>query len=255
MTARNSFQGAPASMIPSSSSSSSTAASGLALADAAPRQMDGPVMDYFLIEVVNVLADSSKFATSRVKKIEQEMIEAGLMSASPPVPAKKEKEKEKEYNVRDSTTSLTSQKGTVKAEPLTDEEEAQRLRLEAIGLHVGANICERLCRDRPLFTDTLDMIKFICKDLWVACWDKQVDNLRTNHRGVYVLQDNSFKPISRLSSWEGRADATKRARMYVAMPAGIIKGALSRLGIQGVVVPEISSLPQCTFQIKLPKGS
>jgi hypothetical protein len=71
----------------------------------------------------------------------------------------------------------------------------------------------RLCRDRPPFVDTLDAIKFICKDMWAACWDKQVDNLRTNHRGVYVLQDNLFKPIARLSSWEGRPDATKRAKL------------------------------------------
>jgi hypothetical protein len=40
----------------------------------------------------------------------------------------------------------------------------------------------RLCRDRPLFSETLDVVKFICKDVWSACWDKQVDNLRTNHR-------------------------------------------------------------------------
>jgi hypothetical protein len=40
----------------------------------------------------------------------------------------------------------------------------------------------RLCRERGLFADTLDSVKFICKDVWVACWDKQVDNLRTNHR-------------------------------------------------------------------------
>lgn len=32
-------------------------------------------------------------------------------------------------------------------------------------------------------------------------------------QGIYVLQDNSFKPISRLSSWEGRADALKRAKL------------------------------------------
>jgi hypothetical protein len=40
----------------------------------------------------------------------------------------------------------------------------------------------RLCRDRPLFAETLDVIKFVCKDVWIALWDKQVDNLRTNHR-------------------------------------------------------------------------
>jgi Transport protein particle (TRAPP) component len=32
---------------------------------------------------------------------------------------------------------------------------------------------------------------------------------------------------------------------YVAMPAGIIRGALARLGFQGTVVPEVTSLPQC----------
>ena len=35
------------------------------------------------------------------------------------------------------------------------------------------------------------------------------------------------------------------AFQYAAMPAGIIRGALSRLGYVGTVVPEITSLPQC----------
>ena len=39
--------------------------------------------------------------------------------------------------------------------------------------------------------------------------------------------------------------ADTNTRQYVAMPAGIIKGALSRLGFQAVVVPEITTLPQC----------
>ena len=63
-----------------------------------------------------------------------------------------------------------------------------------MGLHVGANLVEVRTGDAvvPLmpipsvdYLDTdrsLDAIKFICKELWVACWDKQVDNLRTNHR-------------------------------------------------------------------------
>jgi len=32
---------------------------------------------------------------------------------------------------------------------------------------------------------------------------KQVDNLKTNHRGVYVLTDNSFRPLSRMSTSAG----------------------------------------------------
>jgi hypothetical protein len=47
---------------------------------------------------------------------------------------------------------------------------------------VGLYVRSRLIKDRPRFTDTLDTIKFICKEVWVAVWDKQVDNLRTNHR-------------------------------------------------------------------------
>ena len=37
-------------------------------------------------------------------------------------------------------------------------------------------------RDRPRFNDTLDSVKFVCKDVWITVWEKQVDNLRTNHR-------------------------------------------------------------------------
>ena len=30
--------------------------------------------------------------------------------------------------------------------------------------------------------ETLDVIKFICKDLWQIVFRKQIDNLKTNHR-------------------------------------------------------------------------
>lgn len=47
--------------------------------------------------------------------------------------------------------------------------------------------CVRRCprrysRDRPRLGDTLDVIKFVCKDFWQAVFHKQVDNLKTNHR-------------------------------------------------------------------------
>lgn len=44
----------------------------------------------------------------------------------------------------------------------------------------------RFSKDRPRFTDTLDVIKFLCKDLWMLVFQKQIDNLKTNHR-VCVL--------------------------------------------------------------------
>ncbi|EIW65119.1 transport protein particle component [Trametes versicolor FP-101664 SS1] len=220
-----------------------------AVADPSPRYVDGPAVDYFVIEMVNTLRASSAVATARAKKVEQEMIDAGLMPT--PAPALPALKKDK---IRESMGSNAS-RSSISKDGQEGEEEELRARLEAIGMHVGANMAERLCHDRGLFTDTLDAIKFICKDLWSACWEKQVDNLRTNHRGVYVLQDNAFKPLTRVSGWEGRAETLRKSKIYVAMPAGIIRGALVRLGFQAVVVPEVTNLPQCTFQVKLPKGS
>lgn len=68
--------------------------------------------------------------------------------------------------------------------PLDDEEEREAVfwRLESIGYRVGQGLAERFSKDRPRFSDTLDIIKFLCKDLWTLVFRKQVDNLKTNHR-------------------------------------------------------------------------
>ncbi|CAK5284267.1 unnamed protein product [Mycena citricolor] len=178
----------------------------LALADPPARQVDGAVMDYFMIELVNALRASAAVATERSKKIEAEMVEAGLIppALSGPTPHSLKRD----ATARDSVTSVNSRASTGGRVSGADEgEEAVRQRLEAIGIHVGANFTE------------------------------------------------SFKPVTRISSWEGRADAIRRAKLYVTLPAGIIRGAQSRLGYQTTVSPEITSLPQCTFQVKLPKGA
>ena len=79
-----------------------------------------------------------------------------------------------------------------------DEEEAREatfFRLEALGYRVGQGLAERFSRDRPRFTDHLDVIKFICKDLWVVLFRKQIDNLKTNHRvrlfGLFLCQSGT----------------------------------------------------------------
>ncbi|XP_045387398.1 trafficking protein particle complex subunit 6A isoform X2 [Lemur catta] len=64
--------------------------------------------------------------------------------------------------------------------------------LEGTGFRVGQALGERLPPETPAFREELDALKFLCKDLWVAVFQKQVDGLCTNHQGTYVLQDNSF---------------------------------------------------------------
>ncbi len=118
------------------SASTSIATNLAALADPPVRVVDGPAVDYFFIELVNTLRASSAVAVARTKKVEQEMIEAGLLSppqqAPPAVPSK-----------RDSIASASSKAGDTQQTAVDDEEEALRLRLESIGMHVGANVAER----------------------------------------------------------------------------------------------------------------
>ncbi|KAG8250464.1 Trafficking protein particle complex subunit 6B, partial [Homalodisca vitripennis] len=72
--------------------------------------------------------------------------------------------------------------------------------LEYAGFLSGYRIIERLTKDWPRFKDELETLKFICTDFWSSVYKKQIDNLRTNHQGVYVLQDNAFRFLSRISS-------------------------------------------------------
>jgi hypothetical protein len=97
-------------------------------------------MDYFLIEMVATLRESAAVATARSKKIEKEMMDAGLIPPPIAVPLGSKKDN----SARDSVASLVSKTGSASGKgTLDDGEEPVRLRLEAIGMHVGANFSER----------------------------------------------------------------------------------------------------------------
>ncbi|KAI1483925.1 hypothetical protein K445DRAFT_362697 [Daldinia sp. EC12] len=130
-----------------------------------------------------------------------------------------------------------------------EERDAVFFRLDGLGYRVGLGLVERFSRDRPRFNDTLDAIKFVCKDLWMLVFKKQVDNLKTNHRGVYVLTDNVFRPLSRMSADPG-GHAVVRAQPFLWFPCGIIRGALAAMGIAATVQAETNELPGAVFQIK-----
>ena len=40
--------------------------------------------------------------------------------------------------------------------------------------------------------DPLDAFKYVCKDLWTFLFGKPIDNLKTNHRGTFVMVDTDF---------------------------------------------------------------
>ncbi|CAK7227015.1 hypothetical protein SBRCBS47491_006425 [Sporothrix bragantina] len=149
-------------------------------------------------------------------------------------------------------TATGTADSTIGGRRLLDEDEerdAVFYRLEMLGYRVGQGLVERFSRDRPRFHDTLDVIKFLCKDLWTLVFRKQVDNLKTNHRGVYVLTDNSFRPFQRMST-EAGGQAVVRAQPFLWFPCGIVRGALAALGITATVQAESNELPGAIFQIK-----
>uniref|UniRef100_A0A0S1MIX1 Trafficking protein particle complex subunit 6B n=1 Tax=Phakopsora pachyrhizi TaxID=170000 RepID=A0A0S1MIX1_PHAPC len=145
-------------------------------------------------------------------------------------------------------------------------EEAYRIRMDSAGYRVGWVLAERISKDKNRFPrtlsntptsvpDQLEAIKFICKDLWTALYSKQADNLRTNHRGIYVIQDHNYRPFIRLSTSLGyEAEMDNLCKKMLTFPLGVIRGALMNLGVQSIVSAEIT-VPQCTFQIRTANAS
>ncbi|ODQ66439.1 transport protein particle component [Nadsonia fulvescens var. elongata DSM 6958] len=125
-------------------------------------------------------------------------------------------------------------------------------RIESYGYRVGRGLGEILTQDRRgQFADPLDIVKFICKDLWPTVYNKSIDNLKTNHRGTYVLVDTNFGPCKRMStSRDGANKLLDRATPFLWFPVGLIRGCLEALGMGAQVTFETTELPTVSFHIQ-----
>ncbi|XP_021023296.1 trafficking protein particle complex subunit 6A [Mus caroli] len=123
--------------------------------------------------------------------------------------------------------------------------------LEGLGFRVGQALGERLPRETPAFREELDALKFLCRDLWAATFQKHADGLRTNHQGTYVLQDNSFPLLVTMGSGP---QYLEEAPKFLAFTCGLLCGALHTLGFQSLVTASVASLPACKFQVVIQKS-
>lgn len=123
--------------------------------------------------------------------------------------------------------------------------------LEYLGFSTGYRMIERLTKEMPRFKDELDTMKFICTDFWTAIYRKQIDNLRTNHQGVYVLQDNGFRFLNNISNGKQYLELAPR---YVTFTCGVVRGGLANLGINSLVTAEVQSMPSCKFHIQVQRS-
>lgn len=134
---------------------------------------------------------------------------------------------------------------------LTDSDEVS-IRVETYGYNLGLKIAEVLLYKSSgnKVVDILDIMKFVCRDVWRCLYNKQMDNLRTNHRGTFVLVDNSFKLISQLNSSKGMQDTLAKSKVYLWFPCGVIRGILMSFGIESNVTAEITQFPAVVFNIQ-----
>ncbi|KAM9049122.1 trafficking protein particle complex subunit 6A isoform 1-T2 [Megaptera novaeangliae] len=123
--------------------------------------------------------------------------------------------------------------------------------LEGMGFRVGQALGERLPRETLAFREELDILKFLCKDVWAAVFQKQMDSLRTNHQGTYVLQDNSFPLLIRMASG---LQYLEEAPKFLAFTCGLLRGTLSTLGIKSLVTASVAALPACKFQVVIQRS-
>ena len=111
------------------------------LADPPQKYIDASAMDYFLIEVVNTIRVSSLVASTREKKVEKEMIDAGLLP--PPAPSATAKDLNRVRESASGSRESLGPSGIMNTGKVDEQEEGMRVRLEAIGVHVGSNFTER----------------------------------------------------------------------------------------------------------------
>eukprot|EP00953_Heterococcus_sp_UTEX-ZZ885_P040661 20774-Heterococcus_DN1.PRE.2 len=131
------------------------------------------------------------------------------------------------------------------------------VQFESMGHGVGYRLTERLCQAKALSGESLEAVKFICKDLWGETFKKQIDKLQTDHRGTFVLRDLNFRWLNRYAP-DRRAADKELVTLLLQYPCGLVRGAMSALGHPASVKAEFwdektdkSILPTVSFTVKL----
>mmetsp|Transcript_3114 Transcript_3114/g.5485 ORF Transcript_3114/g.5485 Transcript_3114/m.5485 type:complete len:221 (-) Transcript_3114:30-692(-) len=141
--------------------------------------------------------------------------------------------------------------------------EQAETKLRSVGFATGLRLVTRLTAVRFPITTERAVMKFICKDLWPYLFAKPASRLQVDKQGRYIIHDNAFRwlenfpvPAAETSSRErtgvAQGDAAMMAELqnlstiHLALPCGILQGALYALGLERRVWGEASA-PSATF--------
>ena len=76
----------------------------------------------------------------------------------------------------------------------------------------------------------------MCMEFWKYVFSKQVDNLRTNNAGTFILIDDHFKFIGRVSNHDHESQEYKdKVKCYETFVIGLLKGALINIGFDSSI--------------------
>lgn len=129
------------------------------------------------------------------------------------------------------------------------------VKLEMLGYKLGIKLNElllyklndQLIKNEENLISVLDIMKFICKDFWKLLFKKQINNLRTNHRGTFVLVDSNFRLIEHLHM--NHPQVNNYIGYYLSYVDGIIKAVLKSFGINSLISHDVN-FPLVNFNIE-----
>ncbi|WBW74057.1 TRAPPI,II,III complex subunit Trs33 [Schizosaccharomyces osmophilus] len=126
--------------------------------------------------------------------------------------------------------------------------------LENIGFQVGRKLAERLLLTRNRIVESIDVMRFLCRELWPIVFRKQLDNLKTNRKGTFVITDNYFFWFSKMTAATG-TEMKEYTTPYLYFPSGFIRGVMHTFGYPVQVIAQCPNLPTCIFQVRFPQPS
>ena len=121
--------------------------------------------------------------------------------------------------------------------------------IESIGFKVGQRIVEKRAKGVRRMKGARDVMKFICKDFWAFAFGaNKVPRLQTNNYDTYVIEDSNFSLLEYVSP-VGDVDFDTEVLKFLIYPCGLIRGALSSLGVVCTVNAECTQAPKVKFTI------
>ena len=146
-------------------------------------------------------------------------------------------------------------------------------RIRDIGIKIGTRLVNLL-----IFTNNINLnfkemdllliMKFICRDVWKHVFGKQIDNLKTNHRGTFYLTDLDYPLLqsfcietntipSQLNEEFIMNKESKLVEPFLELPVGVIKGVLLALGYpldEVICLATFIDKPKERIKNSFPKG-